>query len=90
MKNIILEMTKLEGKQGWINTTNIRNKKRTWKERNMKIKRKRQKKGWEKMASIEDRERRSKILIIGISDEGKQRNRKITRAIIQGYFDEIK
>lgn len=29
-------------------------------------------------------------MIIGVSDEGKQRNRKIMKAIIQRYFDEIK
>lgn len=42
------------------------------------------------MANIEDWKRRSKMLIIGVSDEGKERKRKIMRAIIQGYFAEIK
>lgn len=42
------------------------------------------------MANIEEKKRRSKILIIGVSDEGKQRNIKIVRGIIQRYFAEIK
>lgn len=41
------------------------------------------------MKNIEYRKRRYKILIIGVSEEGKERKRKIMRAIIQGYFAEI-
>lgn len=90
-KNNILEMTKLEGKQDWISTTNIWRDIKHEKEETLKSRgRKRQKRGWEKMANIEKRKRRPKILIIGISNEGKQRNRKIMRTIIKGYFDGVK
>lgn len=80
-------MTKLEGKQEWINNKYLKWN-RTLKRGKIKVKRKKETK--EALRENGKYLRRSKILIIGVSDGGMQRNRKIMWANFQGYFADIK